>query len=76
MDWRRGGRRGVIIDLSALALPDCEECDEPSRRIVGKTFDVEGPGRVGRLYRCDRPEKCDAVARYLLRMARSREAEA
>lgn len=66
----------MIIDLSALDYPDCEACDEPSRRVIAKTFDLDGPGRVGHLYTCDQSKKCDAVTCYLLRRARSREAEA
>ena len=45
-----------IVDLTEedfLMSPDCHICREPTKRPVGKTFDVEGPGRVGVLYDCD-----------------------
>lgn len=62
-----------IIDLATLPEPDCDGCNEPTKFVVGKTFDVEGPGRVGALYGCGnrrRKERCDRIMRYFLRVAR------
>ena len=43
----------------------CDTCDEPTRRKVGTTFDVDGPGRVGALYHCDN-RKCQALRRAMV----------
>ena len=40
-----------VLRLDEIA--DCEECKEPSKRVIAKTIDLEGPGKVGRLYDCD-----------------------
>lgn len=46
-----------IIDLLNIEAPDCAICEENTKRICGKTFDIEGPGMVGVLYDCDN-KKC------------------
>lgn len=48
-----------IIDLSDLELPDCQKCQHPSKRILARTIDLEGPGIPGVLYKCDN-KKCRA----------------
>lgn len=57
-----------IIQLGDL--PDCEKCTDPSKRIVGKTIDLEGPGKVGAFYDCDNlpcKRKYNTHASYILR---------
>ena len=44
-----------IITLGEFA--DCDTCQDVSKRVSGKTFDVEGPGKVGVIYDCDN-KKC------------------
>jgi len=57
-----------IIDLGNLELPDCESCRDPSKRILGRTMDLEGTGVPGVLYRCDN-RKCrsryNAIGNFL-----------
>lgn len=53
---------GGIVDLTDedfLMSPDCHSCVEPTKRVIGKTFDIEGPGMVGVLYECDN-HRCKA----------------
>ena len=42
-----------IIDLIQIEPPDCACCEEKSKRVTGKTFDTEGPGKVGVIYDCE-----------------------
>lgn len=42
-----------LIDLTSDDFPECETCNEPSKRTVGKTFDLDGPGQVGTMYHCE-----------------------
>ena len=47
---------GNIVDLTDedfLMSPVCHTCTEPTKRVIGKNFDIEGPGMVGVLYGCD-----------------------
>ena len=55
-----------LIDLTSDDFQECESCNEPTRRIVGKTFDMDGHGKVGTMYDCDN-RACNA-----LRMAKIR----
>ena len=51
-------------------LPDCEACEEISKRLIARTIDLDGPGKVGRLYSCDNKvcaKKKWAAFGYLLR---------
>lgn len=48
---------GKIIGLAEIEAPDCPMCKEKTKRISGKTFDIEGPGMVGVLYDC-KNERC------------------
>lgn len=57
---------GELIDLVDGPFPDCDTCDEPTRRKVGTTFDVDGPGVVGTLYHCDN-RKCQALRYGMVR---------
>lgn len=61
---------GDLIDLTSDDFPECETCREPTRRAVGKTFDLDGPGQVGTLYHCEN-RACNA-----LRLAKIRALEA
>lgn len=57
-----------IIQLGDL--PDCEKCTEPSKRICGRTIDLEGPGKAGVVYDCDNlpcKRKCNVHVSYLIR---------
>ena len=49
-----------LIDLTSDDFPECESCNEPTKRIVGKTFDLDGPGQVGTMYNCDN-RACNAL---------------
>lgn len=49
-----------LIDLTSDDFPECESCNEPTKRIVGKTFDIDGPGKVGTMYDCDN-RACNAL---------------
>ena len=51
---------GDLIDLTSDDFPECETCNEPSKRTVGKTFDLDGPGKVGTMYDCDN-RACNAL---------------
>ena len=51
-------------------LPDCEKCTHPSKRIIGKTIDLEGPGKVGAVYDCDNlpcKRKTNVHVSYIIR---------
>lgn len=50
----------MIIDLTDFDTPDCKRCKDPTKRVAAKTFDVEGPGKVGVIYTCDN-RKCRSV---------------
>lgn len=60
-----------IIDLENDPLfDDCETCNDPTKRVAGKTFDVEGPGKVWVIYTCDNSRckrKQNAIASYVIR---------
>jgi len=43
----------MIIDLTDFDTPDCKICTDPTKRVSSRTFDVEGPGRVGVIYTCE-----------------------
>lgn len=49
-----------VIDLMDFENPDCASCEEPTKRVSAKTFDVEGPGRVGVIYDCDN-RQCKSI---------------
>ena len=56
-------------------FPDCEACEEPSKRVVARTIDLEGPGKVGHHYGCDNKvcsKKKWAVLGYCLRREMSK----
>lgn len=36
-----------IVHLGALTLPDCERCNDLSKRVLSRTMDLEGPGVRG-----------------------------
>lgn len=59
-----------LTDIDYLMQPYCSTCDEKTKRITARTFDLEGPGQVGTLYDC-KNKQCkrikDLKARYLLR---------
>lgn len=59
-----------LIVLSDLEIPDCEKCAEKTKKIIAKTFDVEGPGIVGNIYSCYKKScraKKNVIALYHLR---------
>ena len=68
------GGRGLSLDVPAgtaeggLTMGDL--IDLPSKRTVGKTFDLDGPGQVGTMYDCEN-RACNA-----LRLAKIRALEA
>lgn len=55
-----------LIDMTSDDFPECENCNEPTKRIVGKTFDVDGPGQVGTMYDCDNGA-CNALRQAKIR---------
>lgn len=59
-----------VIELSQIEAPDCSKCKETTKRVIGKTFDIEGPGMVGIIYDCNN-EKCksrkEALELYQMR---------
>ena len=62
-----------LTDVDFLLSPDCRTCQEPTKRVTGKTFDLEGPGMVGVMYGCDnyRCKECkDRKCSYLLAITR------
>lgn len=63
-----------IIDLEKDPLfSDCKSCKEPTKRVSGRTFDIDGPGVPGVIYDCDnRPCKSrnNAIASFVMRRAR------
>ena len=67
----------MVIDMTSdefLFSPSCEHCEEPTKRITGRTFDVEGPGMIGKAYACDN-RRCkrlkDLKGAYLLALIRN-----
>lgn len=42
-----------LINLAEIEAPDCSKCLEETKTVCGKTFDVEGPGKVGTIYDCN-----------------------
>ena len=59
-----------IIDLNEIDLPDCKACTDPTKRISGHTFDVEGPGVIGTCYSCENRRcrnKWNEIAKYIMR---------
>lgn len=51
-------------------FPDCEACEDTSKRVTARTIDLDGPGKVGHLYSCDNKacaKKKWAVLGYHLR---------
>ena len=40
-----------IIEMDEIA--DCDSCKEVSKRVIARTIDLDGPGKVGKLYDCD-----------------------
>lgn len=51
-------------------FPDCEACNELSKRVIARTIDLDGPGKVGFLYSCDNKicrKKKEAVFGYYVR---------
>lgn len=51
-------------------LPDCETCNDPTKRRDGAIFDCPGPGQITPTYTCDNEpckRKCNAVVSYLFR---------
>lgn len=51
---------GDLIDLTPDDFPECETCNEPSKRETGKTFDLDGPGKIGTMYHCEN-RACNAL---------------
>lgn len=42
-----------VVDLTDFEHPDCKACQDPTKRVAAKTFDLEGPGQVGVIYTCE-----------------------
>lgn len=57
---------GELIDLTDDDFPECESCDEPTKRIAGKTFDLDGPGQVGMMFHCEN-RACNALRQAKIR---------
>ena len=57
---------GELIDLTSDDFPECKDCPEPSKRVIGKTFDLEGRGQVGSLYHCEN-KQCNALRLGMIR---------
>lgn len=58
----------MIIPLDGM--PDCDSCRDPSKRIMARTMDLEGPGQKGILWTCDNKDcrrKKNAAGSYILR---------
>lgn len=51
-----------LIDLTSDDFPECESCNGPTKRAVGKSFDLDGPGQVGTFYNCEN-KSCRALRR-------------
>ena len=63
---------GILIDLTAV--PDCKTCADPTKYVIGKNIDLEGPGQVGVLYGC-KNRLCRDKRAFLLRRIISDEAD-
>ena len=61
----RIGGTGQVISLEQW--PDCEACDEISKRRTGYLMDAEGPGIVTPMYTCDKEHKCFAIKTIIAR---------
>lgn len=53
--------------ISLEEWPDCEACDEPSKRRTGAFIDADGPGAVTPIYTCDQERRCFAIKTIILR---------
>ena len=60
------GTTGKLIDLTSDDFPECETCNEPTKRVTGKSFDLDGPGQVGTTYWC-KNRACQALRVMKLR---------
>lgn len=59
-----------VIDLTDMTPHDCDTCDEPTKYVVGRTFDVDGPGVAGVMYDCENHEcrrLLEAKVRFFMR---------
>ena len=60
-----------IVDLNKIDLPDCKACTDPTKRVLGRTMDMEGPGIPGALYVC-KNRRCrdrqDEIVKYITRV--------
>ena len=67
-----------VVDLTDFENPDCKGCNDPTKYIAGKTFDIEGPGRVGVMYACEN-SRCRAIRNaknlFLVHSMRAEEGE-
>ena len=47
--------------ISLEQWPDCDACNEPSKRKTGFLIDAAGPGVITPTYTCDHERKCLAI---------------
>ena len=63
---------GKIISLEDL--PDCESCQDPSKKRDGIIFDCPGPGEITTTYTCDNKSckrRWNAIGSFILRQCRA-----
>ena len=59
-------------------LPDCEACQDPTKKRDGAIFDCPGPGQITPTFTCENEpckRKYDAIAGYILRCEVGRKEE-
>ena len=49
-----------VVDLMDFENPDCKGCTDKTKRICGKTFDIDGPGKIGAIFTCEN-RSCRAI---------------
>lgn len=66
MGWIKSMAEIIYLD----DLPDCESCNDPTKRRDGVIFDCPGPKEITPTYTCENKlcqQKCNAVASFILR---------
>lgn len=64
--------------ISLEDLPDCETCNDPTRRIDGTIFDCPGLEKIAPTYTCENilcRSKLNAVCSYILRQCMAEKEE-
>ena len=53
-----------VIYLNLEHYPDCQKCNDPTKKEVGRMIDAEGPGVVSIVYGCEN-KSCKMKKQFL-----------